>query len=133
MIVIDRNAINGSELAWLVAFLAEPGHEREASTIFITGEHLHSIGGPFSDDQETSMMVERQALRHPKHAVCIALSVGTNRDLDSSIDRGVIEVVAHLPISIPFSYTHRRLDQSTLTEEKRRCDDDAATRRRARE
>jgi len=41
MIVIDRNAIRMVELAWLVAVLAELGHERAA--IIITREYLHSI------------------------------------------------------------------------------------------
>jgi len=30
MIVIDRNSLRILEVAWLVAFLAELGHEREA-------------------------------------------------------------------------------------------------------
>ena len=42
MIVIDRNAIWIVELAWLVAFLAELGHER-AAIIIITREYLHSM------------------------------------------------------------------------------------------
>ena len=41
MIVIDRNAIRTLELAWLVAFLAELGHER--AIIIITREYLHSM------------------------------------------------------------------------------------------
>jgi len=40
MSVIDRNAIRMVELAWLVAILAELGHERAA---IITREYLHSI------------------------------------------------------------------------------------------
>jgi len=60
MIVIDRNAIWMLELAWLVAFLAELAHER-ATIIIITREHLHSMIVVIDDEQETSMMVERQA------------------------------------------------------------------------
>jgi len=60
MIVIDRNAIRILELAWLVAFLAELGHER-AVIIIITREYLHSMIPAISDEQETSMMVEHQA------------------------------------------------------------------------
>jgi len=55
MIVIDRKTVR--MLAWLVAFLAELGHERSA----ITREYLHSMISAISDEQETSMMVERQA------------------------------------------------------------------------
>jgi len=44
MIVIDRNAIWTLELAWLVASLAELGHERSAIiAAIITREYLHSI------------------------------------------------------------------------------------------
>ena len=45
------------ELTWLVALLAELGHERAA---IITREHLHSMVVGISDEQETSMMVEHQ-------------------------------------------------------------------------
>ena len=58
MIVINRKAPWSAELAWLVAFLAEHGHERAA---IITREYLHSIVVGVDDEQETSMMVERQA------------------------------------------------------------------------
>ena len=57
MIVIDRNAVWTQELAWLVAFLAELGHERA----IITREYLHSMIAAIDDEQETSMMVECQA------------------------------------------------------------------------
>jgi len=60
MIVIDRKAPWPVELAWLVAFLAELGHER--ATI-ITREYLHSMIPAIGDEQETSMMVEHQASR----------------------------------------------------------------------
>ena len=42
MIVIDRKAPWIVELAWLVAFLAELGHER-AAIIIIAREYLHSM------------------------------------------------------------------------------------------
>jgi len=58
MIVIDRKAIRTQELARLVAFLAELGHERA----IITREYLHSMIVGVDDEQETSMMVERQAI-----------------------------------------------------------------------
>jgi len=60
MIVIDRKAQWIVELAWLVAFLAELGHER-ASIIIIAREYLHSMIAGINDEQETSMMVEHQA------------------------------------------------------------------------
>ena len=63
MIVIDSNARWIVELAWLVAFLAELGHER-AAAIIVTREYLHSMVVAINDEQETSMMVERQAERH---------------------------------------------------------------------
>jgi len=59
MIVIDRNTKRKPELAWLVAFLAELGHERA----IITREYLHSMIPGISDEQETSTMVEHQANR----------------------------------------------------------------------
>jgi len=61
MIVIDRNTIRILELPWLVAFFAELGHEREATTTIIAREYLHSTVAAINDEQETSMMVERQA------------------------------------------------------------------------
>ena len=42
MIVIDRKAMRILKLAWLVALLAELGHER-AAIIIITREYLHSM------------------------------------------------------------------------------------------
>ena len=61
MIVIDRDAQRIVELAWLVAFLAELGHER--AIIIITREYLYSMVAAVDDEQETSMMVERQGSR----------------------------------------------------------------------
>ena len=93
MIVIDRNAIWMLELAWLVAFLAELGHER-AVAIIITREYLHSMIPEIDDEQETSMMVERQALRTVELAISIALLLGADRELDSSIT--IKSIVSHL-------------------------------------
>ena len=70
MIVIDRKAIRTQELAWLVAFLAELGHERA----IITREYLHSMIVGVDDEQETSMMVERQAQTASKQAISIGIS-----------------------------------------------------------
>ena len=81
MIVIDRKAPWMLELAWLLAFLAELGHERA----IVTREYLHSMVAAIDDQQETSMMVERQALRAVELAIGIACLLGANRDLDSSI------------------------------------------------
>jgi len=56
MIVIDRKAIRTVELA----MLAELGHERAA---IFTREYLHSMIVAIDNEQEASMMVERQARR----------------------------------------------------------------------
>jgi len=99
MIVIDRKAPWIVELAWLIAFLAELGHEREAFIIIIAREYLHSTVVSIDDHQEISMMVEHQALRTIERAVIIAAFLGSpNRELDSSIDiimAGLIEMIAH--------------------------------------
>jgi len=81
MIVIDRKTIGIVELARLLAFLAELGHERA----IVTREYLHSMVAAIDDQQETSMMVERQALRAAELAIGITLCRGANRELDSSI------------------------------------------------
>ena len=86
MIVIDSNAERRLKLAWLVALLAELGHEREAViAIAITRECLHSMVVGIDDEQETSMMVEHQAKRIVELAISIALLLGADRELDSSI------------------------------------------------
>jgi len=90
MIVIDRNAIRILELAWLVAVLAELGHERA----IVAREYLHSIVLGVSDEQETSMMVERQATREMEQAISIAWLLGADRELDSSIS--IKSIVIHL-------------------------------------
>jgi len=83
MIVIDRKAPWVLELAWLVALLAELGHERAA--IIIAREYLHSIVIVIYNEQEASMMVERQAHRIVEQAISVALLLGADRELDSSI------------------------------------------------
>ena len=92
MIVIDRDAAWLLELAWLVALLAELGHEREA--IIITREYLHSMIPAISDEQETSTMVEHQASRFVALAISIACLLGANRELDSST--AIKRTVSHL-------------------------------------
>jgi len=93
MIVIDREAEWILELAWLVAFLAELGHGR-AAIIIITREYLHSMIVAIGDEQETSMMVEHQAHRNVEQAISIALLLGADRELDSSIT--IKSIVFHL-------------------------------------
>ena len=68
MIVIDRDGKRKLELAWLVALLAELGHERAT----IAREYLHSMIFGIHDEQETSMMVERQASRQRQQTIGIA-------------------------------------------------------------
>jgi len=75
MIVIDREAPWIPELAWLVAFLAELGHEW--GTI-IAREYLHSMIFCIDDEQETSMMVERQAHWDIEHAILRATLLDAN-------------------------------------------------------
>jgi len=91
MIVIDRKAIGVQELAGLLAFLAELGHERA----IVTREYLHSMVVGVRDEQETSMMVERQASRVGEQAIGIACLLGANRDLDSSISIKKRSIVCH--------------------------------------
>jgi len=96
MIVVDRNAIRKLELAWLVALLAELGHERGAIiAIAITREYLHSTVGSINDEQETSTMVERQAGRKRELAISIAVLLGTDRELDSRVVIKRIERILH--------------------------------------
>ena len=92
MIVIDRNAPWILELAWLISFLAELGHERV--TIIVTREYLHSMSHSIAKEQETSMMVEHQAHRIVELASSIAWFLGADRELDSSIM--IKSIVSHL-------------------------------------
>ena len=94
MIVIDRYALRILELAWLVALLAELGHEREAIIIIITREYLHSIVIVINDEQEASMMVERQTRWRVEQAIITASFLGADRELDSSIT--IKSIVSHL-------------------------------------
>jgi len=112
MIVIDRNAVRTLELAWLLAFLAELGHERA----IITREYLHSMIPEISDEQETSMMVEHQAKRIVEQAISIALLLGADRELDSSIT--IKSIVSHL---FHFNLSQRQRDDpsSKLLKPKR--------------
>jgi len=90
MIVIDREAIWMVDLAWLVAFLAELGHERA----IITREYLHLIVPAIGDEQEISMMVERQAEWEVEQAISRAFFLGADRELDSSIT--INRIISHL-------------------------------------
>jgi len=106
MVVIDRKAPWIPELAWLDAFLAELGHER-AAIIIIAREYLHSMVASVRDEQETSMMVEHQALRAVELAISIALFLGADRELDSSIT--IKSVVFHLfHFNLPLSQRPKR-------------------------
>ena len=93
MIVIDRNAFRIQELAWFVAILAELGHER-AAIIITTREYLHSVIEAIDDEQETSMMVECYTKRSEELAISIALVLGADRELDSSIT--IKKIVSHV-------------------------------------
>jgi len=102
MIVIDRNALGIEELAWFVALLAELGHERAA--IIVTREYLHSMIVAIGDEQETSMMVERQASRKAEQAIRLASLLGADRELDSSIT--IKSIVSHLFFHFNLSLSH---------------------------
>ena len=90
VIVIDRNTTRA--LVWLIAFLAELGHERAAIAI-VAREYLHSMVVAINDEQETSMLVEHQAKRIVELPISVAIIIvvvlvvglGTNRELDASI------------------------------------------------
>ena len=98
MIVIDRKAMR-LELAWVVAPLAELGHERA----IIAREYLHSMVKAIGHEQETSMMVERQASREGELAISIAQIGAADRELDSSIT--IKSIVSHL-FHFNLSLTH---------------------------
>ena len=68
MIVIDRHAARVLELAWLVAILAELGHERA----IITREHLHSMMLGICHHQEATLMIERHTMWLHQHAIVVA-------------------------------------------------------------
>jgi len=122
MIVIDRKAIWIHELAWLVTFLAELGHERAAAIIVIAREYLHSMIVALNDKQETSIVVERQASREVELAISIASFLGADRELDSSIT--IKSIASHLssnPIqSLSLSHkTTKRCSQTPTCKPKR--------------
>ena len=82
MIVIDRNVPWIIELACLLTILSELVHERAA--IIITRESLYSVVFSIHDEQETSMMVERQARWASQRTVSAATFLGAERELDAS-------------------------------------------------
>jgi len=57
-------------------------------------EYLHSMIVAINNKQETSMMVECQAHRIVEHAISMALLLGADRELDSSIT--IKSIVSHL-------------------------------------
>jgi len=77
MIVIDCKAPWILELAWLIAFLSELGHERDPIVV-IAREYLYSMIVAVSDEQETSMMVEPQASRVIEQTISIAFLLGAD-------------------------------------------------------
>jgi len=106
MIVIDCKAPWILELAWLIAFLSELGYERDPIVV-IAREYLHSMIVAVSDEQETSMMVERQASREVEQAISIALLAGADREQLDSRSIAINRIVSHpLPrhsISLPLT------------------------------
>jgi len=85
MIVIGYDTRGTEEMAWLLTKRAELGHERAAIIIIITREYLHSIIAGIGNEQETSMMVELQGAKRVELTISIALLIGADRELDSSI------------------------------------------------
>jgi len=116
MLVIDRKAPWIRELAWLMAFLAELGHE-QATINAITREYLHSIVVGIDDEQETSMMVERQASRPEELTIIIAIFLGANRELDSSIS--IKSTVSHLFQSNQYLSPTKRCSKLQTAQTKR--------------
>jgi len=114
MIVIDRKALWKVELAWFGALLAELGHERAAAIIISTREYLHSMIEAISDEQEVSTMVEHQVSREVEQAIGIAMLLGADRELDSSIS--IKSIVSHLSHSLS---QRQRDDPSSNLQAKR--------------
>jgi len=117
MIVIDSNATRITELAWLVASLAELGHER--AVIIITRECLHSTIVGVRDEQEISMMVEHQACWIEEQPIGIALLLGADRELDSSIT--IKRIVSHL-FHFNLSHTQRQQEEILQASKQVRID-----------
>jgi len=115
MIVIDREAPWTLELAWLVAKLAaELGHER-AAMIIIAREYLHSIVLGVSDEQVTSTMVEHQASRKVEQAISIAMLLGADRELDSSITtKSIVFHLFHFNLSLTHTHNDKEMLQTPL-------------------
>jgi len=120
MIVIDRKAPRVHELAWLVALLAEPGHERESAIIIIGRKCLHSMIPAIDNEQEASMMVERQAHRIVEQAISVALLLGADRELDSSITiKRRVSHLFHLNLSPTHSQRQRDVPNPTIDQSRR--------------
>jgi len=114
MIVIDCDVPRIHELAWLVAMLAELGHERAA---FIAREYLHSMIVRIDDEQETSMMVECQAHRAAELAISMASVLGADRELDSSIT--IKSIVFHLfHFNLSLTHNDKEMTQAPTTQTK---------------
>ena len=109
MIVIDCKPIWIVEPAWLVASLAELGHERAA--IIITREYLHSIVIVIGNEQEISMMVERQAIGAVEQAISTAL-LSADRELDSSIT--IKSIAFHPSTNQPLSQRQDRKSRDVM-------------------
>jgi len=69
VVVVDRQGDRVTERAWFVAVPAELGHERAV----ITREYLHPMVAEIDNQQEASMMVERQAEGHRECTIGRAL------------------------------------------------------------
>ena len=121
MIVIDSKVPWIVELAWLVAILAELGHERS----IIAREYLHSIIFAIGDEQETSMRVERQAHNVAELAISMAWLLGADRELDSSIS--IESIVSHL-FHFNLSLNDKGMFQSPSTSQKMKMQAHAHTR-----
>ena len=94
MIVVDRKAPWILELAWLVAWPAELRDER-AFIIIVTREYLHSMVAGINDEQET-LMVERQAGSAVECTISIALFLGADRELDSRVTIIINTITFHV-------------------------------------
>ena len=131
MIVIDRAADRIVEPAWFVALLAELGHERSAIIIAIAREYLHSMVVGIDDEQETSMRVEHQASGDMEHAIIIAVFLGTDRELDSSISiKSIVPHLYQIYLSLTCNDEEIFSTSTNLSSQPRDRDAHAATTRR---
>ena len=108
MIVIDCKAPWILELAWLGALLSELVHEREP---IVAREYLHSMIVAIGDEQETSMMVERQTSREVEQTISIALLAGADREQLDSRSIAINRIVSH-PLRL--NPTHAQPRRETL-------------------